>query len=531
MARVLGAAVLLSCIWWLPFAWRREWMPTAGLPNSATVLDSLLPMATPLRFVFVAALVLGVIAVLLEPLPLTNALLVTTAAAAAAFVLIPAGSQLTNTRLVPFWYLGSWLVIGVGLAWAARMLSAAWERRRVSPDGTSSPGRYGGLALPVLFPAFALIACLAIVGTTWGWWAVQTPPRGAAAGTTALVGTSITPQGAAVRAVLEGSEARGDAVELESVRQLLREVGQRGGCGRLSWDQGDPRVGAPFGDPQILWQAGIWTDGCITPISGVLLDSSATTPAVLMTQSLVSASNESLFPSVPLFQLDLTAGIPRMQTLGVRYYLTHGGEPAKAAVADRRLQLLANAGPWQVWRIPVPAAVASLRALPSVVTPAIDDGSWDNLATAYFGATTFDTVPLVQSGPASWPRVALSVLPGEAPIDPAVVTDIREASDSISFSVQKTGQPVLVRVSAFPGWVVDGADGPYRSTPNFMVVVPSQNRVTLTHARTPVDYAALAAFAAGAAVLLVPVIRRPRRSGRASGGELAPTDLAGSRVG
>jgi hypothetical protein len=46
---------------------------------------------------------------------------------------------------------------------------------------------------------------------------------------------------------------------------------------------------------------------------------------------------------------------------------------------------------------------------------------------------------------------------------------------------------VLVRTSYFPNWKVEGADGPWRATPNLMVVVPTSEDVRLTYGRTTVD--------------------------------------------
>ena len=41
-----------------------------------------------------------------------------------------------------------------------------------------------------------------------------------------------------------------------------------------------------------------------------------------------------------------------------------------------------------------------------------------------------------------------------------------------------------MKVSYFPNWHVAGALGPYRVTPNLMVVVPTAHRVTLTYGAT-----------------------------------------------
>jgi len=46
----------------------------------------------------------------------------------------------------------------------------------------------------------------------------------------------------------------------------------------------------------------------------------------------------------------------------------------------------------------------------------------------------------------------------------------------------------LVKVSYFPNWHASGADGPWRVTPNLMVVVPTSHDVTLSYGRSGADY-------------------------------------------
>ena len=73
-------------------------------------------------------------------------------------------------------------------------------------------------------------------------------------------------------------------------------------------------------------------------------------------------------------------------------------------------------------------------------------------------------------------------------LDPVTVSNVVIEDQKISFEVDEVGVPVLVRVSYFPTWKVEGADGPYRVAPNWMVVVPTSNEVTLTYSKTPLDW-------------------------------------------
>ena len=86
----------------------------------------------------------------------------------------------------------------------------------------------------------------------------------------------------------------------------------------------------------------------------------------------------------------------------------------------------------------------------------------------------------------------MTLSPGKArPLPPVKISNVKVQQLSMSFSVDKVGVPVLVRISAFPNWVAIGAKGPYRSTPNFMVVIPTKNQVTLSYARSSSEWIGL----------------------------------------
>jgi hypothetical protein len=47
----------------------------------------------------------------------------------------------------------------------------------------------------------------------------------------------------------------------------------------------------------------------------------------------------------------------------------------------------------------------------------------------------------------------------------------------------------MVKTSYFPNWAVEGANGPWRATPNFMVVVPTSKHVKLSYGTTTAEWA------------------------------------------
>jgi hypothetical protein len=508
-----GLAGLMAANWWIPFLARRDWMPLLGFPRREEYALWLLPASPAWEAAIVVLAVAGVVWAARHRSWFVIAIAVQTAVAGAAFWRLPEGGQLYNLRVLPFWYYGRWVLAAVGFVWLVSVVMARVRRDRTAPDD------------PRVAPLVGLLASALVIGSTWGWWGVVKPATDTAEGTASVLGVEveITRQSTAPALVLGGPDTSLAKTVNTTLESVLADVARARGCGRLAWDETLDPAESTSEDAveigQLPWQSPIWTDGCITPVTGVLVDSSATAPTALMTQDLVSTEGARVMPSVPDLNVNLAAGVDRMRTMGVRYYLTRGGPLAQEAAATPGLAEIATAGPLTVWEVEGFGLVAPLRNQPAVVEPRLDDSEWDNLSTAYFLSPAFDITPLVQDGPSDWARVGLSVLPPDAPLDEVTVSDVAASPDTIRFDVDVTGIPVVVRVSDYPAWSVGGADGPYRATPNFLVVVPTSETVVLTRARTAIDGLAvvLGALGFGIAVgMVVYAVLDRRRIARAA---------------
>jgi hypothetical protein len=143
----------------------------------------------------------------------------------------------------------------------------------------------------------------------------------------------------------------------------------------------------------------------------------------------------------------------------------------------------------------------------------------DCIAVPWFNAPHALDRPLVAEGPKSWQHAGPSTarqLPKQRL--PAVrVTKIHSTDDSVSFHVSRVGVPVYVKTSYFPNWKAEGADGPFRATPNSMVVVPTQHDVMVHYGRTGAEWLGFIGTLIGVGGLSVlafgPWWRRRRKSG------------------
>jgi hypothetical protein len=256
-------------------------------------------------------------------------------------------------------------------------------------------------------------------------------------------------------------------------------------------------------------------------MEGLYFESSATTP-----YHFLNAAELSLKPSNPVRGLnyptapDVARGVQHLQMLGVRYYMALTPETQTQADVNPNLHLVATSGPWQVtyysgnngtpkqrtWKIYEVSdseLVSPLVNQPVVMTGAPGGKDWLKASEAwYLDPARFDVVEAA-SGPRSWPRVDPSTtnLPRNS-LPPVQVSDIRRGDDNISFNVDNVGVPVVVKESYFPNWHVSGAKGPYRVTPNVMVVIPTSHHVRLHYGYTPIDEAGIVLSLVGVAGLV-----------------------------
>ena len=298
--------------------------------------------------------------------------------------------------------------------------------------------------------------------------------------------------------------------------------------GRSLWE-GGPSLDK-YGTPLALMLIPYWTDGRITTMEGVYFEASATTPYHFEAVAALVGAGENSNPvrGIPYKdQNSFDTGVEYLQSLGVNYFLAHNPTTKQRANADPRLRLIASTNDkdavaplgWNIYRVANAPLVEGLTYQPVVadgVTP--DPDGWEQqIAAPWWWFPDQLDKPVVASGLSSWRHAEGSDalrLPRRAITDPARVKNVRTTDDSISFDVDQVGKPVLVKASYYPNWRVSGAEGPYRATPNFMVVVPTEKHVTLHYARTTVEWLGFLLTLVGVAGL-VALVLWGRRAGAA----------------
>jgi hypothetical protein len=245
-----------------------------------------------------------------------------------------------------------------------------------------------------------------------------------------------------------------------------------------------------------------FTDGRIASMEGLYFESSATTPYhFVMVSALAKQPSNPVRSMAPYYRTlsDFELGVAQMRDMGVNYYMAQSDEAKAKADASPGLKFITETGSpgvtpqvarWKIYQVLDSPLVEPLKYEPVIMQGAAKK-QWLMPAAAWFDDAAALDRPLTDDGPSGWahaPAASARFTP-KKPLPDVTVSNVKSDDDSVSFDVSQPGVPVMVKTSYFPNWQATGAKGPWRATPNLMVVVPTGTHVSLHYGRTAVDWA------------------------------------------
>ena len=501
---------LISAFWVLPFWWHRSHLNDMGwekLTSYSSYLWSRDQLAAdfltndpPLQLAIVLAAA-GAVLSLVFRRRLGVVLTISVIVLALAFIYLPEG-RLYNGRLLPAYYLSIYLLAAIAIAETIRILGflvqkAAKGKERI---GNLVSGSIGFLVV-VLF-IFYLAVPLRVLpggkmhGNAYQWMGYETEDLN--------IGRSWALWNFEGYETRTGDSTGGGWEELAGFVITMDDQAREYGCGRLMWEYSSEltRYGTPMA-PMLMPH---WTDGCIGSMEGLYFESSTTTPFHFLIQSELSTAPSRAQRDLPYRSFDIDAGIDHLQQLGVKYYAASSQVATAKAQQHPALNEIANSGPWTIFKVKNSELVAQLDFEPAIFDH-LKHSEWLNPSVEVFQEGS-QAVVRTLGGMNDWQHVDLEGEPEKIGLPQVEVSGINVDTDRIEFKVDKTGVPVMVKTSYFPNWKAKGAEGPWRATPNLMVVVPTEKEVSLEYGRSPIEIVSILLTLAGL-ISLAFVARKP----------------------
>lgn len=461
--------------------------------------------------------------------------------------------KLWNGRLLPYWYFGvvflAAIAVGAVARWVIRQLperlSAWWGRAILVVAGTVATYLTAVNAdAPSWLPIVLAASSVALLGFSMMWHGpartrsvVVTMAAGLLA-LGALAGVSFVDGWA--RWNYEGYEAKGPWEEYQGLMTTLERLPP----GRVMWepDSGDEGLDK-YGTPMSPMLIPYWTGSEHPSMEGLYFESSLTTPFHFINASEVAVNPSNPIPGLDYenmcsgptddLECDLDRGLDHLELYGVRYYVTYNVEAAAAADQNDRLTFVTESPPFRIYELPTPEMVVPATHQPAVYE-ADDDGmsgrllgmvgagsegeSFNDVALEWYDDLSNLDQWITADGPDDWPRVeSVSALPDTEldGVPPGAVDDVVIEDHRISFTTEAVGVPHLVKVSYFPAWQAEGAEGPFRAAPSLMMVVPAEENVVIEFANGIPEWIGWVLTVGG--IVGVAVVLRTRRRAGGSG--------------
>ena len=545
---------MLAAFWALPLIIRlrytteMNWQPLAGF-------DELVPVELwPVAILGVIGLVMALrrtgralapAALTLVPIP--------------AFFLLSQGAKLWNGRALPHWFYGLHLFAGI----AVGLLVVAAIRRLPErlPTWWVQTGIVGAVLVLVFGPrigepAWNIEGVPAWVGTlrleplverisgpdmlvaaagVLLLWLVGRRPRPAtrtvlpvlaSVAITGVIFVGVVTEenyvGAWARWNYLGYEGKATWPEYEGVMSAVGALPP----GRVQWEANSELN--KYGTPMAPMLFPYWTEGTHPSMEGLYFESSVTTPFHFLNAAEMSSSPSNPIPGLGYHSRDIDRGAVHMRLFNVSYYVAYTDTAKDRADRHPDFTFIEDSPPFRIYSLPESSLVEV-----AVNQPWVFEESGSGLLTSLVTTFTEDTEPhfvdvaldwyedislvdqwIVADGPPRWERITPDLDGATVPIttDPDVeVSDVVLEDHRVAFTTTGVGLPHLIKVSYFPNWTAYGAEGPWRATPAFMVVVPTDSEVELRFENTWVEMVGFALTLAGAIVLVIWLVALVRR--------------------
>jgi hypothetical protein len=443
LVAVAAVGFALSAFWSLPFVGNLEWTAHMAWKQLDSIKDLLPVQLLPAAILGLIGMAYAVARRERRLLPLAWITFITLV----LFWVLPDG-RLWNARVLPFFYMSIHLWAAYGATWLVRPFPVMM-RDLFHMRGQSARRLYRPLV------AIALAAVVIATSSTAAGW---------------------------IKWNYSGYEGKNKWSEYQQINEFLNTLPP----GRVMVEHGQKLD--EFGTPRAFEIIPYWTD--LDTMEGTLMEASFTAPFHFINQAYLSKEASNAIIGVEYPSLDVPQGISRLQLMNIPYFLTNSTEVTDATLEDARAELLATFGDYHVFRIAgTTGYVEVMRNEPVRVNVPV--GEWRDIAVDwYLAENALDTPLVLDKGEEALQRFD-SVTPSEASVPPrklvsaeGAVTAEKLENERFSFDTTAVGEPHWIKISYFPNWKVEGAEGPYLASPSFMMVIPTQNHVTLTYGRT-----------------------------------------------
>jgi len=252
-------------------------------------------------------------------------------------------------------------------------------------------------------------------------------------------------------------------------------------------------------------------------LEGLNIESALSSPYVFVIQAEISKTPTCPIPWMSCGSFNITAAETHLKLFNIRYIVATTEKLKNAIEEDTEWPLLKSFDEIEIYEVGNTNYASVPNYKPLMFRKR--GTNWKELSLEWFKDAERTDVPIAfVENPTETdtsrfgPEISSLEEMTKIPLDHACEIFSEDvADDEIKIKTDCIGKPVLIKVSYFPNWQVEGADRIYLVSPSFMMVFPEQEDVRLYYGYTSSDYLGIALSIIGifaAASLLAPGIFR-----------------------
>jgi hypothetical protein len=263
-----------------------------------------------------------------------------------------------------------------------------------------------------------------------------------------------------------------------------------------------------YGTPRSFELIPYWTKQ--PGMEGLLVESSLTAPWHYINQAELSVKPRGTVAGWHVPTRNYEAAMKHLQYMNVSYIMACSEEVIADLDRDSRVEFLNKIDPWYFYEIKGKHNYVEIMNN-SPFRYKTEDWLMD-MREWYLNADNVANPVIYDDGSAgmadfiSIDKESLKNVPENPVTGEGQIIYENVEREKIEFYTTGIGLPHLIKVSYFPNWKVMGAEGPYLVSPSLMLVIPTQNKVTLYYGMTPANRIGVTLALSGWAVLLLVLV-------------------------
>ena len=224
-------------------------------------------------------------------------------------------------------------------------------------------------------------------------------------------------------------------------------------------------------------------------LEGLTIESAVNAPFVFWIQSEISKTPTCPLPRMQCSYFNLENGIEHLKLFNVNYLIATSDKLKNETRNNMEVTLLKIFDDIEIYRINNTGRYVEVAKNEPVL---VKTKNWKSLSLEWFKRMDLIDTPLVFSSQHE-DRFKLMIENDnlnsikKIPVNSNCWINERVSNEEVKIKTNCIGKPLLVKISYFPNWKVEGANKVYLVSPAFMLIYPEQENVRLYYGDTTID--------------------------------------------